>query len=114
MQGTQIFIMKYDIIFRLKMARTRRKQPDSREEKLRKKRDAEKRRYERMKETPQKKIINLHKLYPKISKFSWNYYEAGHGKGAPDGIGGVTKRTADRLVAEGKDIGSFEGPNNTS
>ncbi len=26
------------------------------------------------------------------------------GKGAPDGVGGVLKRTADRLVSEGKDI----------
>lgn len=46
-------------------------------------------------------------LYPKIKHFSWNYLEAGHGKGAPDGIGGVTKRTADRLVAQGSDIASF-------
>lgn len=114
MQGTQIFIIEFDIISRLNMARTRRKQPDSREEKLRKKRDAEKRRYEHMKEAPQKKIISLHKLYPKISKFTWNYYETGHGIGASDGIGGVTKRTADRLVAEVKDTGSFEGPSNTS
>ncbi len=30
--------------------------------------------------------------------------EAGHGKGAPDGVGGVLKRTADSLVAQGKDI----------
>ena len=35
---------------------------------------------------------------------SWNFSEASHGKGAPDGIGGVLKRTADRLVAQGKDI----------
>ncbi|CAG6016110.1 unnamed protein product, partial [Menidia menidia] len=30
--------------------------------------------------------------------------EKSHGKGAPDGVGGVLKRTADRLVSEGKDI----------
>lgn len=35
---------------------------------------------------------------------TWNYFEAGHGKGAADGIGGVVKRTADDLVAKGKDI----------
>lgn len=35
---------------------------------------------------------------------TWNYYESGHGKGAPDGIGGTLKRTANRLVGEGKDI----------
>ena len=37
-------------------------------------------------------------------KATWNFTEASHGKGAPDGIGGLVKRTADRLVAEGKDI----------
>ena len=35
---------------------------------------------------------------------NWSFLEAGHGKGAADGIGGVLKRTADRLVAEGNDI----------
>lgn len=39
-----------------------------------------------------------------ISWVSWNFLEAGHGKGAADGIGGAVKRSADRLVAEGKDI----------
>lgn len=38
------------------------------------------------------------------STIHWHYSEAGHGKGAPDGIGGCLKRTADRLVAEGKDV----------
>ena len=35
---------------------------------------------------------------------TWNFMEAGHGKGAPDGVGGVLKRTADSLVTHGKDI----------
>lgn len=35
---------------------------------------------------------------------TWNYFEAGHGKGNPDGAGATVKRTADRLVNEGKDI----------
>lgn len=35
---------------------------------------------------------------------TWNYFEAGHGKGITDGVGGTVKRTADRLVNEGKDI----------
>lgn len=38
-----------------------------------------------------------------FSKFcknlTWNYSESGHGKGAPDGVGGILKRTADQLVA---------------
>uniref|UniRef100_A0A6P7GCH1 Uncharacterized protein LOC114340520 n=1 Tax=Diabrotica virgifera virgifera TaxID=50390 RepID=A0A6P7GCH1_DIAVI len=37
----------------------------------------------------------------------WHYSESGHGKGAPDGIGGCLKRTADNLVAQGKDLDNF-------
>lgn len=37
---------------------------------------------------------------------TWNFFEASHGKGAPDGVGGVLKRTADRLVSHGRDIPS--------
>ncbi|XP_038063032.1 uncharacterized protein LOC119733721 [Patiria miniata] len=39
-----------------------------------------------------------------FDKVTWNFMEAGHGKGAPDGVGGVLKRTADSLVSQGKDI----------
>ena len=35
---------------------------------------------------------------------TWNYCEASHGKGAADGVGGVLKRTADRLVKQGTDL----------
>ena len=35
---------------------------------------------------------------------TWNVSEAGHGKGAPDGIGATVKRLADRLVLRGNDI----------
>ncbi|PZC79665.1 hypothetical protein B5X24_HaOG216064 [Helicoverpa armigera] len=38
---------------------------------------------------------------------SWNFCEAGHGKGPMDGVGAVIKRTADRLVAHGEDIPDF-------
>lgn len=34
----------------------------------------------------------------------WNFFEASHGKGAPDGVGGALKRTADMMVAKGRDI----------
>ena len=38
-------------------------------------------------------------------KATWNFLEAGHGKGAPDGIGGALKRQADSLVVvQRKDI----------
>ncbi|GAA6092441.1 uncharacterized protein LOC124051031 [Tachysurus ichikawai] len=35
---------------------------------------------------------------------SWNFFEASHGKGAPDGVGGTLKRTADKLVTNSHDI----------
>jgi len=35
---------------------------------------------------------------------TWNFFEASHGKGAPDGVGGTLKRTADKLVTNGRDI----------
>lgn len=49
----------------------------------------------------------LPKMYPTLTSFTWNYWEAGHGKGAPDGVGAVCKRTADRMVKEGKDVASL-------
>lgn len=38
----------------------------------------------------------------------WHYTEKGHGKGAPDGIGGCVKRTADSLVSQGKDLADID------
>lgn len=38
---------------------------------------------------------------------TWNFCEAGHGKGPMDGVGAVIKRTADRIVAQGSDIPDF-------
>ncbi len=35
---------------------------------------------------------------------SWNFSEAGHGKGAADGVGASLKRTGDRLQSQGKDV----------
>ena len=35
---------------------------------------------------------------------TWNFLEAGHGKGPADGVGAAVKRTADALVAKGMDI----------
>lgn len=51
---------------------------------------------------------HLKDIFPGLNAFTWNYTESGHGKGAPDGVGGVLKRTADRLVAEGKDLNDFQ------
>ncbi|XP_063050806.1 uncharacterized protein LOC134445696 [Engraulis encrasicolus] len=35
---------------------------------------------------------------------TWNFFPTSHGKGAPDGIGGTVKRTADSLILRGHDI----------
>ncbi|CAG5044245.1 unnamed protein product [Parnassius apollo] len=37
-----------------------------------------------------------------------DYTESGHGKGAPDGVGGTLKRTADAIVSRGHDIPDFD------
>lgn len=37
-------------------------------------------------------------------RVTWNFLEAGHGKGPADGIGAAVKRRADDLIARGKDI----------
>lgn len=47
--------------------------------------------------------------FPNLEKLTWNYSESGHGKGAPDGIGAVVKRTADKVVSSGaEDISNFD------
>lgn len=43
-------------------------------------------------------------LYWGFKVGTWNLHEAGHSKGAANDIGGVLKRIADRLVAQGSDI----------
>lgn len=39
---------------------------------------------------------------------TWNYSEAGHGKGAPDGVGGTLKKICDRIVSQNNDVANFE------
>ena len=46
--------------------------------------------------------------YSTFENVIYNYSEAGHGKGPADGIGGVLKRTADSLVAHGRDINNYD------
>lgn len=43
-----------------------------------------------------------------VDELRWHYSETHHGKGAPDGIGGCIKRTADDMVAKGTDIPNFQ------
>ncbi|GBO14314.1 hypothetical protein AVEN_30117-1 [Araneus ventricosus] len=42
-----------------------------------------------------------------VDALNWHYTESGHGKGAPDGVGGCLKRIADSLVGRGKDMNNF-------
>ncbi|KAF9412049.1 hypothetical protein HW555_009327, partial [Spodoptera exigua] len=53
-------------------------------------------------------ITKLEDINPNIRRVTWNYQESGHGKGAPDGIGAVIKRTADNFVKYGGDVGTYE------
>ena len=39
-----------------------------------------------------------------FKQVTWNFSEKSHGKGAPDGVGGAVKRTADTSVQRGSDI----------
>ena len=39
-----------------------------------------------------------------FSRTTWNYFPTSHGKGAPDGIGGTVKRTADSLLPRENDV----------
>jgi len=39
---------------------------------------------------------------------TWNFFESGHGKGAPDGIGASVKRQADSWVSSGVDVPSAQ------
>lgn len=43
-----------------------------------------------------------------VENILWHFSEAGHGKGAPDGVGGCVKRIADRCVALGQDVSDFQ------
>ena len=39
-----------------------------------------------------------------FERATWNSFPTSHGKGAPDGIGGTVKRTADNMVLRGNDM----------
>ncbi|KAL0879214.1 hypothetical protein ABMA27_002997 [Loxostege sticticalis] len=53
-------------------------------------------------------ISQLQQDFPELNFITWNYLEAGHGKGAPDGVGAVLKRTADQIIRFGNDIGTMK------
>ncbi|CAH0718060.1 unnamed protein product, partial [Brenthis ino] len=53
-------------------------------------------------------MAKLHWDYKSLQRVVWNYSEKGHGKGAPDSVGGVLKIAADRIVAEGNDFPNID------
>lgn len=42
--------------------------------------------------------------FSKLATVTWNFSEAGHGKGPMDGVGGTLKRSADQKVLHGTDV----------
>lgn len=53
-------------------------------------------------------ITHICRDFPQIRKITMNYSEAGHGRGSPDWVGEVLKRTADRMTLLGKDVGTYD------
>ena len=51
---------------------------------------------------------HITKIFPKIISVTHNFSEAGHGKGGPDGVGGLLKNLADDAVAHNIDVHSPE------
>lgn len=49
-------------------------------------------------------LTQLQKQFVALRMLTWKYMEAGHGKGAPDGLEAVVKRTADGINYTGTDI----------
>jgi len=47
-------------------------------------------------------IKHIIPMFKALENFSWNFSEAGHGKGAADGVGATVKRTCDHHVATNK------------
>lgn len=43
-----------------------------------------------------------------VNNIIWHYSEKGHGKGAPDGVGGCIKRLSDNSVAMGKYVSYYD------
>jgi len=59
--------------------------------------------------TQYRQKLNFYYFCTKIQSYgfvngTWNFSEAGHGKGAADGVGGALKRTADKLISLQHDI----------
>lgn len=53
-------------------------------------------------------IVNYLSKISNADTIVWHFSEAGHGKGAPDGVGGCVKRTCDNIVANGRDVSNID------
>ena len=53
-------------------------------------------------------IKHIVPLFEALERLTYNFSEAGHGKGAADGVGGTVKRTCDRIISYNKDISTFD------
>nr|CAI5852709.1 unnamed protein product [Callosobruchus analis] len=53
-------------------------------------------------------MVNFLAEMLRVQRLRWIFSEPGHGKGAPDGVGGCLKRTAGNLVSQGIDIPNFD------
>lgn len=51
-------------------------------------------------------LLSTEPFKMEFKMITWNFLEAGHGKGPADGVGAAVKRNADALVAKGIDIQS--------
>lgn len=52
-------------------------------------------------------VTYLPKIFKQIQTITYNFTEAGHGKGGPDGVGSAIKQAADRAVANGADVSNL-------
>ncbi|CAH2094042.1 unnamed protein product [Euphydryas editha] len=52
-------------------------------------------------------MTQLQNVFSSLKSVTWNYQEVGHGKGTPDGVGAIVKRTADYQVKCLRDMGDF-------
>ncbi|CAG5014953.1 unnamed protein product [Parnassius apollo] len=82
---------------------------------LRKENQKLKQKYEKYKKKLQRTTKTLEKKEKKTTEkekyetlITWNFFEAGHGKGPADVIGGFLKRKADEIVAAGTDVPKAE------
>lgn len=47
-------------------------------------------------------------LFKNFEQLSWNYTEAGQGKGVADAVGGTIKKASDCMISYGKDVAIFD------